>query len=464
MISARAKEITSLKTMDGHHHRHHHSQRRETTFDGRNFVKVEKIKVHGLNKTKNDFVVHQCKELFKAATFKDVILSCNDVKNKLEQAGIFKTVSVLIDTSKGPGVNKDGLDVIFKVKEGRRHAASAHTAIGNNEGSLVLGGKVVNVFGRAEMLSLEYSRGTRQSTGYNVTFFKPVNNELTRRLTVQGFKSSVEYLLSSFREVARGAYMDYTFPGPLGQQSLRWEGVWRELSCLTRASSFPVREQCGHSLKSSLKHIFARDTRNETVCPSRGYLFRLSQEFAGYTGGNAKFVKGEGEIQLNQYLFSDIVLSCSLQGGLMKGVDGEQIRINDRFFLGGPTDVRGFNVRGIGPQDSGNFLGAESYWAAGVHLYSPLPFNPGKGRWGDIIRMHAFANAGNLCNVNLNNPNYLDQLKQLQENIRWSYGAGILLKIGRVARFELNYCVPKSAQPTDSIVSGMQFGVGVSFL
>lgn len=58
---------------------------------------------------------------------------------------------------------------------------------------------------------------------------------------------------------------------------------------------------------SPLQHIFARDTRDEPVCPSRGYLVKLSQEFAGYTGGDVKFVKGEGELQLNQYLFWDIV-------------------------------------------------------------------------------------------------------------------------------------------------------------
>ncbi|KAJ8024336.1 Sorting and assembly machinery component 50-like [Holothuria leucospilota] len=182
------------------------------------------------------------------------------------------------------------------------------------------------------MLSLEYSRGTRQSTGYNLTFFKPVSNELTRRLTVRGFKSSAEYLLSSFRETGRGAVVDYMFPGPLGLQTFSWEGIWREIDCLTRTASFPVREQCGHSLKSSVKHIFARDTRDEEFYPSRGYLFKLVQEFAGYTGGDVKFVKGEAEIQLNQRLFSDIVFSCHLQGGLMKSMSGDSVRINDRFF------------------------------------------------------------------------------------------------------------------------------------
>jgi len=34
--------------------------------------------------------------------------------------------------------------------------------------------------------------------------------------------------------------------------TLKWEGVWRELGCLARTASFSVREESGHSLKSSL--------------------------------------------------------------------------------------------------------------------------------------------------------------------------------------------------------------------
>ena len=41
--------------------------------------------------------------------------------------------------------------------------------------------------------------------------------------------------------------------GKNNSHSLRWEGVWRELSCLTRTTAFSVREQAGHSLKSALK-------------------------------------------------------------------------------------------------------------------------------------------------------------------------------------------------------------------
>lgn len=49
---------------------------------------------------------------------------------------------------------------------------------------------------------------------------------------------------------------------------------------------------------------------------------------------------------------------------------------------------------------TGDYLGGEAYWAGGVHLYTPLPFRPGRGGFGDLFRTHFFLNAGNLCNLN----------------------------------------------------------------
>lgn len=42
------------------------------------------------------------------------------------------------------------------------------------------------------------------------------------------------------------------FPVWKTSQTLKWEGVWRELGCLARTASFAVRQESGHSLKSSL--------------------------------------------------------------------------------------------------------------------------------------------------------------------------------------------------------------------
>ena len=52
----------------------------------------------------------------------------------------------------------------------------------------------------------------------------------------------------------------------------------------------------------------------------------------------------------------------------------------------------------------------------------------------------------------------------LLSGLRLSYGAGVSMRLGEIARLELNYCVPARLQRGDRPVHGLQFGVGVSFL
>lgn len=75
-----------------------------------------------------------------------------------------------------------------------------------------------------------------------------------------------------------------------------------------------------------------------------------------------------------------------------------KISIADNFFLGGPLNLRGFDMRGCGPRHNGNSVGGEMYWAAALHLYTPLPFRPGHNGFGDLFRLHGFINGGNLSN------------------------------------------------------------------
>ena len=49
---------------------------------------------------------------------------------------------------------------------------------------------------------------------------------------------------------------------------------------------------------------------------------------------------------------------------------------------------------------SGCALGADTYWCSGLHLYTPLPFRPGKGGFGDYFKTHFFVGAGNLNSFN----------------------------------------------------------------
>uniref|UniRef100_A0A3B3ZIW7 POTRA domain-containing protein n=1 Tax=Periophthalmus magnuspinnatus TaxID=409849 RepID=A0A3B3ZIW7_9GOBI len=421
-------------------------------------VVVQRVHVDGLDRTKDDLLTYEIKEVFRARNLIDVMKKSHEARQKLLRLGIFRKVNVVIDTSRGLT-----LDVTFQVTELRRVTGSYNTVVGNNEGSMVLGLKLPNLLGRAERMCLQFSFGTKE-TSYGVSLFKPQPGNFERSITLNAYKVTGQFPWSSLRETDRGASAELTFPLWRTSQSLRYEAVWRELSCLARTASFAVREETGHSLKSSLSHSMVIDSRNSTILPRSGGLLRVHQELAGYTGGDASFLKEDFELQLNKTLLWDSVLSLSLWGGLLLPIGDTPTSIADRwFYLGGPTSVRGFSMYSLGPQSEGDYLGGGAYWAGGVHLFSPLPFTRRQGGFMDLFRTHFFLNAGNLCNLDYGEGPGA-HLQRLAECVRWSYGLGLVMRLGNIARLELNYCIPMGVQSGDRICDGVQFGAGIRFL
>ncbi|OXB72901.1 UNVERIFIED_CONTAM: hypothetical protein H355_011938 [Colinus virginianus] len=246
-------------------------------------VVVQHVHFDGLGRTKDDIIMYEISDVFKAKNLIDVMRKSHEAREKLLRLGIFRQVEVLIDTCQGDDALPNGLDVIFEVTELRRLTGSYNTMVGNNEGSMVLGLKFPNLFGRAE------------------------------------------------------------------------------------------------------KHAMVIDSRNSSILPKRGALLKINQVF-----------------------------SASLWGGMLVPIGDKPSSIADRFYLGGPTSVRGFSMYSIGPQSD-----------------------------GDGPKAH---------------------LQKLAEYIRWSYGAGIVLRLGNIARLELNYCFPMGVQSGDRICDGVQFGAGIRFL
>jgi len=104
--------------------------------------------------------------------------------------------------------------------------------------------------------------------------------------------------------------------------------------------------------KSTLSSIYASFTRNTTDFrpdPSRGYVSELSVEYAGL-GGTEKFVKYIADHRHFFRLMWGTVLSIRGQMGYLQAIDGETPPIDERFFLGGLHNVRGFKARRLGPE------------------------------------------------------------------------------------------------------------------
>nr|XP_023026229.1 sorting and assembly machinery component 50 homolog B [Leptinotarsa decemlineata] len=426
-------------------------------------ARVDRINIDGLSRTRNDIVEDCIKELFKAKDFQEVLLKAHRARVKLDELGCFKNISIFVDTSKGPKSTPDGLEVTFNVKEYKRITGGVSTHIGNNEGALLIGMRAPNLFGRGERVQVEYSHGSKKTSNFNVAFVKPLRGKHRPTITTSMFQSQSEWPTSGYKQLERGLLFDIGFYStPWLKHNIQWEANIRDLSVLTRTASFDVRKESGLSLKSALKHILSLDLRDDIIFPSEGSLFQLTSEVAGL-GGDVGFLKNEFFLQENYAILEDIVLQGCFSAGYMANLNKNmKVSIPDKYFLGGPLSIRGFEMRGVGPHSDGDALGSMAFWAAGLHLFTPLPFRPGKGGFGDLFRTHFFMNAGNIGNFQLaKNSNLLDNLKK---NLRISYGLGVALRLGNMARLEVNYCFPYIFDKGDQIHPGIQFGIGVHFL
>ncbi|XP_018571936.1 sorting and assembly machinery component 50 homolog [Anoplophora glabripennis] len=426
-------------------------------------ARVDKINVDGLARTKNDIVEDCIRELFRAKDFQDVLIKAHRARVKLDELGCFKNISVFIDTSKGPKATSDGLEVTFNVKEHKRLTGGVSTQVGNNEGSLLVGLRAPNLFGRGERVQVEYSHGSKRTSNFNVAFIKPFRGRHRPTLTTSVFQSQSEWPSSGYRQLERGSLLDLSFYStPFLKHNLQWEANIRDLSVLSRTSSFEVREQSGLSLKSALRHILACDLRDDLIFPSTGSLFQVTSEVAG-VGGDVGFLKNDVFLQGNYSVLEDIVIQGCLSGGYMSSISNDmKISMSDMYYLGGPLCLRGFQMRGVGPHSDGDALGSTGYWSAGLHLFTPLPFRPGRGGFGELFRTHLFVNGGNVGNFRVGRDSSI--LDTLRANMRISYGLGVALRLGNMARLEVNYCFPYIFDKGDQTHPGVQFGIGVQFL
>ncbi len=115
----------------------------------------------------------------------------------------------------------------------------------------------------------------------------------------------------------------------------------------TTASRF-VREQQGTSITSSLGHELMYDKRNSKLNPSEGFYIKMNNDLAGL-GGDVQYFRTKVGGAYYTPLFEKWTLILGGEVGYIYGL-GQNVRINDRFYLGG-ENLRGFKFAGVGPRD-----------------------------------------------------------------------------------------------------------------
>lgn len=262
--------------------------------------------------------------------------------------------------------------------------------------------------------------------------------------------------------------------------------MWRTITGLAENASPTARLDAGDSFKSSLTHTFINDKRDYPLLPSSGYLLKSVSELAGFgpLTGDVGFFKTELESQAAIPIplpgvegTSGVSFNLGVRGGMLYpltaggGATPLQSRLNDRFQLGGPTDVRGFKISGLGPHDAQDAVGGDVYAAGGASLLMPLP-QVGKDT---PLRLQIFANAGRLLSLKGKSKDGAMSSDEVSSNMKrtlaelsnglpsTSVGLG-LVYAHPMARFELNFSLPLVHRRGEEARKGVSFGVGISFL
>jgi outer membrane protein insertion porin family len=472
-------------------------------------VTISSVRVLHASHTRKGFLQRICSPLLSANrdepyTLHEALRELSLVGEKLSRFDIFQSpISMFIDkpSPSDPNTSPSDIDVILSCTERSRIMLKSGTEAGHAEGSAYVTAFMRNLFGGAESLTLNGSLGTRTKSSYRAVFNTPILSDPGLRFEVAGIANAVDKPWASHNETQRG-----------GGASLKWESVdrkvsheiaywqlWRQVTGLAQAASPTIRGDAGDSVKSAFSHRWEWDRRDNWLLPTRGLYLKTTEEIAGSgpLGGDVAFAKVEFESQaavplissyskeasqnqptseLQPPLAAAASLSASFRAGFLQplalGLNGNKpapSRINDRFVLGGPTDIRGFRLAGIGPRDGGDATGGDAYAAAGMSLLLPFP----RVAPETPLRFQAFVNAGRMVAIGDDAGSKGDEAVESRVKHAWrqmsdgwpSCAAGIgVVYAHPAARFEVNFSLPLVTRAGEEGRKGLQFGVGLSFM
>jgi outer membrane protein insertion porin family len=157
-------------------------------------------------------------------------------------------------------------------------------------------------------------------------------------------------------------------------------------------------EAIGTRTTSSIGYSVAYDTTDNRIRPTRGERFVVNQDFAGL-GGSVRYLRTRGNASKYWRLSGGFIFSTMVDAGYIHSFEDapgpfqDPVRLIDRFFLGEPQ-IRGFDIRGVGPRVkrirydangvllegkenvlSDDAVGGRAYYIARAELEIPLGSN-----------------------------------------------------------------------------------------
>jgi outer membrane protein insertion porin family len=329
---------------------------------------VESILIEGNTKTKSTVVIREL-ALAPGRTFNLVYMKNSEAI--LKNTRFFDEVQLSPEATNIPG--KRNLKI--RLKEGRTGNFQFGAGFSSLERAVVFFEVSQSNFdlfkwrspflqGDGQKFRLRGSLGS-SSNEVVLAFEEPWLFERRLAFGFELFRRETDYNSTTYNELRTGIelYLRKRLFGLVnGQVAYRYEIV--DLQDVSTLAPTLIFEESLNSPRtvSKVTFTFWRDTRNDLIFTTRGSRISVATTFAGI-GGDTEYIKFEGRSAffLPTFEFGDQVLSILGRVGSLYEYSDQAVPFFDRFYLGGPDSLRGFDYRDVGPIDRNEAIGGNSY-------------------------------------------------------------------------------------------------------
>ena len=358
-------------------------------------VYVERVEIRGNVRT-HDRVIRREMRLIEGDSYNSSKMKRSEIR--IKSLGFFKEAE--IDQIEGSSNDKTILEVT--VEEQATVELSVGAGFSSAESFLFdFNIRERNLLGRGQDLRFG-SRISSRRKELDIGFTEPY---LFGRAVVAGI--DIYFRDNSFREAnfeqvslgfgLRTAFQITEYVVMSGRYNLRQDKIDIPEIFLSSRSPFTITN-IGKFTTSSIGYGLSYDNLDNRQKPNRGHRAVLNQDFAGL-GGNVRYIRTQANYNYFVPIYGRWIFGAKLEGGHILAL-GQDVRINDRFFLGNPR-MRGFEQAGIGPRDdlTTDALGGNAFYKGSLEIYIPL----GSGARELGIEASMFVDAGALFSIDLPN-------------------------------------------------------------
>jgi outer membrane protein insertion porin family len=382
-------------------------------------VYIERIDIVGNVRTLDEVIRREFR-VAEGDAFNTALLRRS--RQRIENLGYFETVE--LNTLPGSSPDKTRIEVeVSERSTGELSFGAGYSTSDGPLGDIRLTER--NLLGRGQRIEGNFTISARTQE-IDLSFTEPYFLDREVAAGVDLFRRSTDFQSEgSFDQRTTGGTLRADYP-----LTERWRHGLRltvredVIHNVDNDASVFIQDEEGSALTVLAGQTLSYDARDTPFLPSDGYIVQLDQDLADF-GADTRFVRVEGRASYYYPFFPNWVLNLAARGGYIVGL-GDDVRLFDRFFLGGAS-FRGFKFAGVGPRDAstGDALGGNVLYTATAEQRFPLGLPEELRIFGRV-----FVEAGSLFDSDASGPTVFDS-----SSIRASAGVGLswLSPLGPIA-------------------------------